>query len=103
LDLSVIQYPANSPYSATPQTSWHIGRFVFRPIPPNVFDTPFTLLPRHQYRPDRLSNDLYNTPSYWWVFCERNPFLRGDPVWSFVTGLQIMVPSGDYLRQVLGS
>lgn len=101
--MSYIQYPANSPYCATPQTSSFIGRFVFRPVPPDANDTVYTLQQRHEYRPDRLSYDLYNTPAYWWVFCERNPFLRGDPIWGFVNGLQIMVPSADYLRNVLGT
>ena len=101
--MSVIQYPANSPYATTPQTSWHIGRFKFRPVPPDANDTLYVLQSRHQYRPDRLSYDLYNTPAYWWVFCERNPFLRSDPIWNFVTGLEISVPSADYLRRILGS
>jgi hypothetical protein len=101
--MTVIRYPATSPYSATPQISWHIGRFVFRPVPPDSGDTPYILQSRHQYRPDRLSYDLYQTPVYWWVFCERNPFLRSDPVWNFLPGLQIMVPSPDYLSRVLGS
>jgi len=76
---------------------------VFRPIPSNSADQPFILQQRHEYRPDRLSFDLYNTPAYWWVFCVRNPFLRRDPVWSFTNGLTIMVPSSDYLHRILGS
>lgn len=101
--MSTVTYPANSPYAATPQTSWHIGRFVFRDIPPDSGDQPYTLKQQHEYRPDRLSYDLYGTPVYWWVFCIRNPFLRSDPIWNFVAGLEIMVPSGDYLRRLLGS
>ena len=101
--MSVINYPAGSPYSATPQTSWYLGRLVFRPVPPDATDQPYTLQSQHQYRPDRLSYDLYGTPVYWWVFCERNPFLRSDPVWNFLAGLEIMVPTRDYLTRVLGS
>lgn len=101
--MSLITYPATSPYASTSQTSWHIGRFVFRPVPVDSDDTPYTLLMRHQYRPDRLSYELYKTPAYWWVFSERNPFLRCDPVWKFITGLQIMVPSPDFLYRVLGT
>lgn len=101
--MSKIVYAANSPYSATPQTSQFIGTLVFRPIPADGGDQPFTLQMRHQYRPDRLSYDLYGTPAYWWVFCERNPFLRRDPIWDFINGLTIMVPSGSYLQSLLGS
>ena len=101
--MSTINYPANSPYASTPQTSWYIGSLVFRPILPDAGDQPFVLQLRHQYRPDRLSYDLYNTPAYWWVFCVRNPFLRRDPIWRFTNGVTIIVPSGDYLRRILGS
>ncbi len=101
--MTQIAYAANSPYAATSQTNWCINALVFRPILPDSGDLPFTLTLRHQYRPDRLSYDLYNTPAYWWVFCVRNPFLRRDPIWDFVTGLTITVSSLNYLRQILGS
>jgi hypothetical protein len=101
--MSVISYPASSPYAATSQTDWYIENLVFRPIPTDSDDQPFTLLLRHQYRPDRLAFDLYNMPAYWWVFCVRNPFLRRDPIWSFINGLTIIVPTSDYLHRVLGS
>lgn len=100
--MSKVTYPANSAYASTPQLSWRIGNFVFRPIPPDPTDQPFTLTMRHQYRPDRLSYDLYGTPSYMWIFCVRNPFLRANPIWDFITGLEIMVPTRDYLSRVLG-
>lgn len=101
--MSKIVYPASSPYAATPQTSWYIRSLVFRPVRPDSADLPYTLQMRHQFRPDRLSYDLYGSPSYWWIFCERNPFLRSDPIWNFITGLEIMVPSADYLRRTLGT
>ena len=101
--MSVISYPASSPYAATSQTSWHIGRQVFRPIPPDGNDILYILKSQHQYRPDRLAYDLYRDPSYWWVFCVRNPFLRAEPVWDFLPGLEIMVPTADFLRRILGT
>jgi hypothetical protein len=101
--MSLISYAASSPYAATPQTDWYIKNLVFRPIPMDSGDQPFTLSLRHQYRPDRLAFDLYGTPAYWWVFCVRNPFLRSDPIWNFINSLTIMVPTSDYLHRVLGS
>lgn len=101
--MSTIAYPKTSAYAATPQTSWYIGRLVFRPVTVNSADQRFVLEARHQYRPDRLAYELYQTPTYWWVFCERNPFLRSDPIWNFITGLEIMVPSADYLQRILGA
>ena len=100
--MTTISYPANSPYSATAQTSWYLGRIVWRPIPPDSGDVLFTLLPRHNFRPDTLSYDFYATPAYWWVFCVRNPFLRIDPVWSFKAGQSIWVPSASYIKKVIG-
>ncbi len=100
--MTTVTYPANSPYHNTPQTSWHIGRFVYIPIPPDSGDTLYTLAQQHQYRPDKLSYDLYGTPAYWWIFCERNPFLRANPIWDFIAGLTIIVPSADYLQSILG-
>ena len=97
-----VSYPDNSPYSATPQTSWYLQRMVWRPIPPNSGDTLMTLLPRHQYRPDKLSFELYNTGAYFWVFCVRNPYMRIDPVFSFIAGSQVWCPSNSYLKTIVG-
>jgi hypothetical protein len=101
--MPVIDYPGTSPYSATPQTSWYLERFVVKPVSPDSGDQLFVLLPRHNFRPDTLSYDLYSTMAYWWVFAMRNPRLRKDPIWSFKAGLTIIVPSASYVRQVAGS
>lgn len=101
--MSIINYPNTSAYSATPQSNFGIGLFVFKPIPPDGGDMPFTILPRHNLRPDLLSYDFYNTPNYWWVFAARNPRLRANILFSFVTGLTIIVPSPDYVRKVAGN
>ena len=100
--MSVIKYPTNSPYSSTSQTSWHIGRMVWKPVLPDSGDLPYTLSERHTNRPDKLSYELYGTPNYWWIFCVRNPFLRAEPIWGFVGGLTIMVPSAQHLRNTVG-
>lgn len=100
--MSRVVYPPDSPYSSTPQTSWHIGRNVWRAVPPSPDDRLYTLLGRHQHRPDTLSDDLYNDPSYWWVFCVRNPFLRADPIWAFLPGARIWVPSSSRIQTLVG-
>ena len=101
--MAIINYAANNPYRKTPQTSWYISNFVFRPIQPASDDSIITLSQQYQYRPDKLSQDLYKTPAYWWVFCIRNPFLRPDPIWNFIAGTTIYVPSAIHLAKVLGS
>ncbi len=100
--MSKIAYPSSSPYSTTTQTSWYLSNWKYKPIPPDSTDELYTLLSRHNYRPDTLSYDLYGTAEYYWVFCIRNPFLRKDPIWDFVTGLTIIVPSASYLKRVVG-
>ena len=100
--MSTITYPSVSPYSNTPQTSWYLQNWVYKPIPPDSGDQFFTLSSKYNYRPDILSYDLYGTAAYYSVFCIRNPFLRKDPMWNFVTGLTIIVPSASYLKRVWG-
>jgi hypothetical protein len=86
-------YPQSSAYSATPQASWYIGRYVHRSIPADVSDTTYIVPASYQYRPDLLANELYGTPLYWWVFMSRNINLIRDPIWDFKAGLTIMVPT----------
>lgn len=101
--MAKVAYPATSPYSLTPQTNTFLGNWVYRAIPPDNGDTILTLTSNYNYRPDLLSNDLYATPSYWWIFSIRNPILRKDPIWDFVTGLTIVIPTADYLKRIIGS
>lgn len=101
--MSRINFPSSSPYFETPQTSWYTDHYVYRPIPPDKGDTVIVLSVKYEFRPDKLSYDLYGTPAFWWVFCVRNPFLRADPIWSFVAGLDIMAPSRDYVTRIIGT
>ena len=100
--MSRLTYPRTSPYSATAQTSWYLGNYVDRPIPPDSGDQLYVLLPRHQYNPTLLSQELYGSPVYWWIFMQRNIDLIRDPIWDFVAGMTIVVPSAGYLKTVIG-
>ena len=86
-------YGPNSPYYLTPQTSWYLSYLVYRAVPQNSSDSIITITKPYEYRPDSLSNDLYHTVNYWWIFMVRNPDLIQDPIWDQVAGLQIYVPS----------
>ena len=101
--MTKINYPASSPYSATQQSSWSIGNFVYRPIPAAADDTSIILKKKYENRPDTLSYDLYGTPAYWWVFAVRNRDVITDPVWDMVAGINIIVPSLATLKKILGS
>lgn len=92
-----VTYPVSSPYAATSQTSWHIGRFVFRDIPDAYDDTEIVLDLKYDGYPERLAYDLYGKPELWWVFCIRNPSLRYDPVFGLKSGKRIMVPSSRHI------
>ena len=97
-----IEYPRASPYHGTTQTSWMLGRYRHRSIPPHRDDTYVEIMPRHLNRPDRLSQELYGTPVYWWVFSVCNASLIRDPVWDLRVGMTIRIPSAARLRTIIG-
>jgi len=96
------QYSSASPYFETPQTYWYMLPINLREIPPDTSDTLITLSSKYHNRPDLLSYDLYNTPSYWWIFMVRNMDLIRDPLWDFNSGMSVWVPSASRLHQLLG-
>jgi hypothetical protein len=98
-----INYPASSPYAATPQTSWYISNYTHRPIPSAGDDKTLTINKRYQFRPDILSNDQYGTPAYWWVFAVRNRNIIVDPIWDLDIGRTIIIPSLSTIKKAIGS
>lgn len=100
--MSTVIYPSASAYSATPQTSWYISNYVYRPISVDSGDKTYTIASRYNNRPDLLAYDLYGNPSYWWIFCVRNPNVIRDPIWDFVAGAVIVIPSQAHLKAALG-
>jgi len=55
---------------------------------------------KYHNRPDKLSYDLYQSAKYWWVFAVCNRDVLEDPVWDFVAGLQILVPSPQSVQRI---
>jgi hypothetical protein len=100
--MATINYPVNSPYSATPQLSWRLGRYQHRAIAPAPTDTRRVLTSRYHHRPDILAFDIYGTPELWWVFMLRNMNLIRDPIYDFVTGIEVVVPSAETIRAAKG-
>lgn len=96
-------YPSNSPYYLSSVfNNKFLDVMVNRPIPMNPSDVYYTILPAYQYRPDMFAYDMYNDPSLWWVFAQRNPNRLKDPLFDFVAGVGIYVPKLSTLKQVLG-
>lgn len=98
--MAKINYPPSSPYYETSQLNWRLEPFVSRKILPNINDASRIITTQYHNRPQYFSNDIYGVPSYWWVFMERNIDVIRDPIWDFVSGLEIMVPSLGYLKSL---
>jgi len=49
-----------------------------------------------------LAYDLYQTPTLWWVFYQRNPNALQAPPLDFKTGTTIYLPKISTLRSTLG-
>jgi hypothetical protein len=73
-----------------------------RAIPKQSDDRLMQINQTYQYRPDLLALDLYDTPTLWWVFYQRNPNTLTAPPLDFKAGVQIYLPKISTLRGVLG-
>jgi hypothetical protein len=92
--MSYINYPSSSPYSITPQLNWRMGLYKDRPIPAARDDIRIPKLDaKYHNRPDQLSNDLYGTPNYYWVFMRRNLNTIRDPIFDLRAGMSLIAPS----------
>jgi hypothetical protein len=75
---------------------------VNRPIPKLPDDRQMVINLTYQYRPDMLAFDLYQTPTLWWVFYQRNPNTLTAPPLDFTAGTTIYLPKITTLRETLG-
>lgn len=96
------KYGKTSPWYKTTQTQGVLDTIVPRVIPASVEDVAYQIDSVYNFRPDLLSNDLYKTPKLWWVFAMRNPSDLRDPIFDFVSGTIIMIPSYTNLKKYLG-
>jgi hypothetical protein len=95
-------YQSTSPYFLTGYSQFFLDVMVNRPIPKSPDDITFQINQTYQYRPDLLSFDLYETPTLWWVFYQRNPNTLTKPPLDFVIDTLIYLPKISTLRTVLG-
>ena len=95
-------YTATSPYFQTGYSQFFLDVMINRPIPKEPDDALFTINQTYQYRPDLLAFDLYDTPTLWWVFYQRNPNTLQAPPLDFKIDTQIYLPKITTLRTVLG-
>ena len=95
-------YEKTSLYGTTNITENGLGILNYRRIPPVVSDVQYVIKPQYNYRPDLLASDLYDDPNLWWVFKSRNPNALEDPIFDFVAGVEIKIPTIDVIKRVLG-
>jgi hypothetical protein len=95
-------YQSTSPYFLTGYSQFFLDVMINRPIPKEPDDITFLINQTYQYRPDLLAFDLYETPTLWWVFYQRNPNTLTKPPLDFVIDTLIYLPKISTLRTVLG-
>lgn len=100
--MATVRYSSTSPYFDTGQTSWYLAPISLRDIPPDSTDVPYVIQQQYTNKPIMLSNDIYGTPAYWWVFMVRNMDVIRDPNSDFIAGKTIMIPTRDRLTKLIG-
>lgn len=99
----MVSYPQTSPYYLTEiYNNQFLEVMTNRPIPMNPLDQYWTITTTYNLRPDLLAFDLYNDSKLWWVFSQRNPNTLKDPLFDFVTGVNIYIPQLPVLKTALG-
>jgi hypothetical protein len=97
------RYSNSSLYATTKQNSLGLDILNYRQIPAKLGDKLYELKPQYNYRPDLLASDLFDDPDLWWVFKSRNPEVLDDPVFDFVAGVNIYIPTIDVIRSTIGN
>jgi len=93
----------NSPWGKTRFVrNQYLDILSIRTVPEDGDDVVYEIQPQYHQRPDLLAYDMYGDPKLWWVFAQRNMDSLKDPVFDFRSGLEIYVPKGSRLRQLLG-
>ena len=95
-------YDSTSAYYTTGYSQFYLDVMTNRAIPKESDDRLMQINQTYQYRPDLLALDLYDTPTLWWVFYQRNPNTLTAPPLDFRAGVQIYLPKISTLRSVLG-
>lgn len=86
-------YPNTSPWFKTKQNLMYLEPMEYRPIVIDPNDKEYVIEQKYTYRPDLLSFDLYGTPKLWWIIIQRNLDVIQDPIYDFVQGKRIKIPS----------
>jgi len=96
-------YKVTSPYAKTSlQDDQYLDILTYRRIPKLADDVLYTVEPQYTHRPDLLAFDLYGDAKLWWVFAQRNMDVLQDPIYDLQSGIEIYLPQGPALKNLLG-
>jgi len=96
-------YNSSSPWNKTKIEAEYLDILRIRPVPAESDDIVYEIEPQYTYRPDLLAFDLYGNHKLWWVFAQRNMNVIKDPVYDFEAGVEIYLPKGSRLKDILGA
>jgi hypothetical protein len=95
-------YAKTSAYYNTSLYGKYLDVMTYRTFTKSESDASITINKSYANRPDLLAYDLYGDADLWWVFTLRNPNVFRDPIFDFLPGVQIYVPTKATLVQDLG-
>ena len=95
-------YNNESPYATTDMYRAGLDVMTHRAIPKYASDKLYEITQEFNFRPDLLAHQLYGSSKLWWVFAARNPSALKDPLFHFVAGNKIFIPSKHTLSSALG-
>lgn len=95
-------YASTSPWKKTTQVNGYLDRITPFYFTADTSDILYQIDSAFNFRPDRLSASVYDTPKLWWVFASRNPSVLKDPIFDFVAGNIIYIPTYQQVKKVLG-
>lgn len=96
-------YNKTSPYSNTGIVNGYLDVLTLVDIPEFADDPQYTLSAKFTHRPDLLAYELYNDPSFWWVFAVRNKEVIKDPIFDMVSGQTIFIPKLATIKNAIGN
>lgn len=100
--MTKISYSSTSQYFKTEQSSWCLGLWKKTNIPYDSSDTVITVTSKYNNNPGLLAYETYGDNKLWWVFVVMNPDIILDPIYDFVSGIQIRVPTKSRLQNYIG-
>lgn len=100
--MTKINYSYTSQYYKTNQTSWCLDLWEKPSVGFDSTDSIIDVSSKYDYNPGLLAYEMYGDQKLWWVFIIMNPDVLIDPIYDFVSGIQIRVPTKTRLLSYLG-